>query len=94
MDNYESVILIKSDLTEEQRNETINKICDFINENGKVQKVDEIGLRKMAYEINNYKESYYVVIYFEMDYSNIAELERLYRITDEVLKYLTVKHED
>ena len=47
--------------------------------------------RKLAYEINKNKEGYYVVYDFEANPKLIAELERNYRITDEIIKFIVVK---
>lgn len=93
MKKYESVIIIKPSLEEEGIKNLIQKFTDLINKNGKVEKVDELGKKKLAYEIKKNKEAYYVVFYFEADPSSIAELERIYRITDEIIKFIVVKEE-
>ena len=63
----------------------------MINTDGNVEQVNELGKKKLAYEIKKNKEGYYVVYDFEAKPSLIAELERNYRITDEVLKFIVVK---
>lgn len=94
MNKYETVILIKSDITEEKRNDVIDTIKKYLNENGKITKIDELGIKKLAYEVQKNKEAYYYVIEFNSNTENIAELERIYRITDEILKFIVVrKHE-
>ena len=93
MNSYESVIIINPDVNEEIRNNVIKKITDLINTEGKVNKVDELGKRKLAYEIKKCKEAYYFIFYFESDPTFITELERTYRITDEIIKFITVKQE-
>ena len=65
----------------------------MINKDGKVEKADELGKRKLAYEIDKNKEAYYVVFYFEANPSLIAELERNYRITDDIIKFMTINVE-
>ena len=50
-----------------------------------------MGKRKLAYEINKNREAYYVQFNFESKPETIAELERVYRITDDVLKFITIK---
>lgn len=94
MNKYETVILIKSDITEEKRNDVIDTIKKYLNENGKITKIDELGIRKLAYMVQKYKEAYYYVIEFNSNAENIAELERIYRITDEILKFIVVRKED
>lgn len=93
MNNYESVIIINPNLEEEKIKEIISKVETLIDENGKVTKVDVLGKKKLAYEIKKYKEGYYVVFYFQSESTFISELERNYRITDEIMKFITVKHE-
>lgn len=94
MSKYESVIIINPNVDEEGIKSLIQKFTDLINSDGKVEKADELGKRRLAYEINKNKEGYYVVFYFEANASLIAELERNYRITDEVIKFMTIKVEE
>lgn len=91
MNKYESVILINQNITEDERKELISKFKNFLCNNGKVNKIEEIGLRKLAYEVQKQKEAYYVVYNFETSKENIAELERLYRITDEIIKFIVIR---
>ena len=94
MNNYETIFLIKDDITEEQRNAVVDTIRQYLNENAKISNEEDIGKRKLAYEIDKNKEGYYVVFYFEANPNLIAELERNYRITDEVIKFIVVKKEN
>lgn len=91
MNKYESVIIINSSLEDAKIKAVIEKFSTLINENGKVENVEEVGTKKLAYEIAKQKEGYYVVINFEANPAFIAELERIYRITDEVIKFIVVK---
>ena len=91
MNKYESVAIINSSLEDSKIKAVIEKFTNLINENGKVEKVDEMGTKKLAYEIKKQKEAYYVVFYFEAKPNFVAELERIYRITDEILKFIVVK---
>ncbi len=94
MNKYESVVIINPSLEEEGLKAVIKKFEDLINQNGKVEKVEELGKKKLAYEIKKNKEACYVVYKFEAEPSHIAELERQYRITDEVIKFIVVKEEE
>ena len=58
-----------------------------------VEKVEELGKKRLAYEVKKNKEGYYVVINFEANPELISELERNYRIMDEVIKFITVRAE-
>ena len=94
MNKYESVIIINPSLDEEKVKGLIDKFLGLINKHGKVDRVDTLGKKKLAYEIKKNKEGIYVVIYFEAEPTLIAELERNYRITDEVIKFIVIRVEE
>ena len=94
MNKYESVVIINPNVDEEGIKALIKTFTDLINNDGKLEKVDEIGKKKLAYEIRKNKEGIYVVFYFEANINLISELERNYRITDEVIKFMTVRVEE
>lgn len=91
MNKYESVVIINPNVEETALKALIEKFQTLINTDGKVEQVNELGKKKLAYEIKKNKEGYYVVYDFEAKPSLIAELERNYRITDEVIKFIVVK---
>lgn len=94
MNKYESIIIINPNLDEAGLKALEEKFTGLINENGKVENVIEMGKRKLAYEIKKNKEAYYVEFDFEANPDSIKELERVYRITDEILKFIVVRKED
>ena len=94
MNKYESVIIIKPGVDEEGLKALEDKFVGLINENGKAEEPTYMGLKKLAYEINKNREAHYVLINFEAKPEFIKELERVYRITDEVLKFIVVRKED
>lgn len=94
MNKYESIIIINPSLEEQGMKEIIKKFEDMINSEGKVESVEEMGKRKLAYEIKKNTEGYYVLYTFEANPEFIAELERVYRITDGILKFIVVRKED
>ncbi|MGN1351552.1 MAG: 30S ribosomal protein S6 [Clostridia bacterium] len=94
MNKYESVVIINSNLEADALKALINKFSDLINTDGKVTSVEELGNKKLAYEIKKQKEGYYVVYKFEANPQLISELERNYRITDEVIKFIVIKEEE
>lgn len=94
MNKYESVVIVNPNLEEESVKSLINKFSDLINTDGKVDSVEELGKKKLAYEIKKQKEAYYLIFKFESNPELISELERNYRITDEVIKFIVVKEEE
>ncbi len=91
MNKYESVIIINPSVDEEGVKSLVSKFTDLINTDGKVEKVDDLGKRKLAYEVKKQKEGYYQIFNFEANPELIKELERNYRITDEVIKFMTIR---
>lgn len=94
MNKYESVIIINPNLDEEGTKAIVKNFSDLINTDGKLEEVDELGKKKLAYEVKKNKEGYYAVFYFEANPTLISELERNYRITDDVIKFMTIKVEE
>ena len=91
MNKYESVVIVNPNVEENALKELIERFQTLINTDGKVEQVNELGKKQLAYEINKNKEGYYVVYDFEANPKLIAELERNYRITDEIIKFIVVK---
>lgn len=94
MNNYESIIIINPNVEEEKMKALIERFTTLINSDGKVGKVDELGKKKLAYEIGKNKEGNYVVFDFTANPSLIAELERNYRITDDVIKFMVIRQDE
>lgn len=94
MNKYESIIIISPNLDEGEIEGIVTEITDLINQNGKVTKVDKKGIKKLAYEIKKNKEGYYIIFYFETKENVIVELERNYRINENIIKFITVRNDD
>lgn len=93
MNKYESVIIINPSIEEQAIKDLIKKFSDLINNNGKVESVEERGTQKLAYPIKKKEEGYYVIINFEAKQIQYDELERNYRIEDNVMKFIVVRKE-
>jgi small subunit ribosomal protein S6 len=94
MRKYETMFILKSNLEEEKRNELINKFKSIIETNGEITSVDEWGNRKLAYEINKLNDGYYVLINFMAGTEVPKELDRNFKISDDVIRHLIVNLED
>ena len=94
MNKYESIVIINPNLDEAALKALEEKFTGLKNENGKVENVVDMGKRKLAYEIKKQSEGYYVVYTFEANPEFIKELERIYRITDSIMKFITIRKED
>jgi small subunit ribosomal protein S6 len=91
MNKYESIIIVNPNVDEEGLKALETKFTGLINENGKVESVENLGKKRLAYDIKKHKEATYMLFNFEANPSSIAELERIYRITDEIIKFIVVK---
>ena len=92
MRKYEVMYIIRPDLDQEPTKELVEKFQNLITNNGgEVEKLQEMGKRRLAYEIEDYNDGYYVLINFQSEPNVVAELERVLRITDGVIRYLIVK---
>jgi small subunit ribosomal protein S6 len=90
MRNYETIFILKPSLEEENRNAVIAKFKGIIEDGGEVVSVDEWGMRKLAYEIQKLKDGYYVLITFKSDSDVVDELERNYKISDDVMRFIVI----
>lgn len=93
MNKYESIIIINPNCTAEALKALEDKVTGLINENGKVESVENMGKKKLAYEIKKNTEATYMLFNFEAKPESIAELERNYRIMDDILKFIVVRKE-
>ena len=95
MKAYELLFIIAPSTDEETRANTMNRIQGVITSaEGSVDNVDEWGKRKLAYEINGLTDGDYTLIDFHTDPQSIAELDRVLRITDAVVRHMIVARED
>jgi small subunit ribosomal protein S6 len=94
MNKYETIFLISNQITEEQRKSIITKIVELISKNGTITNKEELGEKKLAYEIRKHTQAFYYIINFESEAAFVYELERNYRIIDEILKFIVVRQDD
>ncbi|MBW1699765.1 MAG: 30S ribosomal protein S6 [Deltaproteobacteria bacterium] len=91
MRRYETIVIIDPDLTEEQRTPLFDRIEGIISENGGLLiKNDQWGLKKLAYEVKKKARGFYARLDYGGTGALVNELERMFRIDDRVLKYMTV----
>ena len=88
---YETIFVVDVTLGEEQVNHVIEKFKTMIAENGTVTNVADWGKRRLAYTIDYKTEGYYVLVNYTAPATLPAEVERVMRITDSVMRFVTVK---
>ena len=94
MNQYEVMYVIDPTLEDSARIELINRFSDLVKKNGgEVDRIDEWGKRRLAYAIQYKTEGYYVLMYIKAPADLPREIERNMKISDSVLRYLTVRYE-
>ncbi len=91
INNYETIFVIDASLQEEQINAISEKFQAMIAANGKVESVDVWGKRRLAYPIDYKTEGFYVLVNFASEAEFVAELERVYNITDGLLRTIVIR---
>jgi len=89
---YELVYILRPDLDEAGRREKIAKVQGIIeSEQGTLQATDEWGTRILAYEINHFREGYYVFVTFTLPADRVRKVEERLKMDDAILRYQTVR---
>lgn len=91
MRKYEVMYILKSELEQDVVQSAIEKFEGIINNGGEITKSDVMGKRRLAYEIDDYRDGIYVLVNFNATSEVVAELDRVMKISDEIIRYLIVK---
>ncbi len=92
MRDYELVVVVKPDVTEEGVSQIVNKVTGFVTEKGgNVVKVDQWGRRKLAYPIKQYLEGNYFLAHLKLEASQVKELEANLRLSEEIIRHLIIR---
>ena len=90
---YETMFIVRPTLNEEEIKSKIEFIRNvLLNGNATIEASIDMGMRHLAYEIKKQKRGYYYVIYFKSETSLIKELERNYRIDEDILRFIIIKY--
>ena len=92
--NYEALYILDPALGEEEITALVEKFKGVVEANGTVSEIDQWGKRRLAYPINDEEEGVYTVIDFTSEPSFPAELDRVYKITEGVMRSLIIAHEE
>ena len=91
MNSYETLFVVDCSNGEDAVKELVNKFTALIEANGTVESVDEWGKRRLAYPINDMNDGYYVLVNFKSEGSFTAELERVFGITEGILRSIVIR---
>ncbi len=94
MRNYENLVIVKPTLTAEEIQESLKTIQEIITSNGgEIAATDDMGMRKLAYQIDKNERGFFQVIYYSAEPSVITEIERRFRLNEELLRFVTIKYD-
>jgi small subunit ribosomal protein S6 len=91
MRKYEIMYIIRTDIEEEVVQSTIEKFQNIINNGGEITKNNVMGKRRLAYEINKFRDGIYVLVHFNAAPAVVTELDRVMKISDEIIRYMITK---
>ncbi len=92
MTNYESVLIARQDLGASQVNNIVEELTGVVEkEGGQVVRVDNWGLKNLAYRIKKNRKGHYVLMNITAPANAIAEFERVMRFNEDIIRYMTVK---
>jgi small subunit ribosomal protein S6 len=92
---YETMYILRPDLGDEAVDQAISRYQDMLKESGaEMLETQHRGKRRLAYEINRYREGIYIQMNYEAPGSAIAPMERAMRLSEEVIRYLTICFEE
>ena len=92
MSKYELALVVNAKIEDDAREAVVEKAKNYVTRyGGTITEVEEWGKKRLAYPINKQNEGYYVLINFSSNPEFIDELERVYNITDEVIKHIVIK---
>ncbi|AEG62082.1 30S ribosomal protein S6 [Desulforamulus ruminis] len=95
MRNYELLYIIKPDVEEEQLTALVEKFKALVEGQGaEVTKLDKWGKRRLAYEVDHIREGFYVLMQFKAEPAAAAELDRVMKITDGILRHMIVREDE
>ena len=91
--SYETLFIVDAQLAEEEIKALVEKFTSLIAANGTLGEVSEWGKRRLAYPINDIPEGYYVLVNFKSGADFIAELERIFRIDENIMRDIVLRDE-
>ncbi|MDC3417713.1 30S ribosomal protein S6 [Aquibacillus salsiterrae] len=95
MRNYEIMYIVRPNIEEEAQTALIERFNSILTDNGaEIGKVEEKGKKRLAYEINDFRDGYYVIIKFKGDENAINEFDRQAKFSDDIIRHIAVREDD
>jgi len=95
MRKYEIMYIIRPDIEEEAQKALIERFNGILTDNGaEIEKVKEVGKKRLAYEIQNYRDGFYVLININSEVEAINEFDRLAKFSEDIIRHIAVREDD
>ncbi|UFT99410.1 30S ribosomal protein S6 [Radiobacillus kanasensis] len=95
MRNYEIMYIVRPDIEEEAKTALVERFNKILSDNGaEIEKVEEVGKKRLAYEINDYRDGIYVLINFKGDENAINEFDRQAKFSDDIIRHIAIREDE
>lgn len=95
MRQYETMFVLRPEFDKEQAQALVGRFVEIIENNGgTIEKVSDWGKRRLAYEVKKYREGIYTLVNFQSEAAVATELERNFKISEDVIRYLIVRKDE
>lgn len=95
MRKYEIMYIIRPNIEEEAQKELVERFNNVLTSNGaEIEKVTEMGKRRLAYEINNFRDGIYMLINFQGGNEAVNEFDRLAKYSEDIIRHIAIREED
>ncbi|WP_226038284.1 30S ribosomal protein S6 [Aquibacillus saliphilus] len=95
MRKYEIMYIVRPDIEEEAKTALVERFNKILTDNGaEIEKVEEKGKKRLAYEINDFRDGYYTLINFEGDETAINEFDRQAKFSDDIIRHMAIRTDD
>jgi small subunit ribosomal protein S6 len=95
MKKYEVMYIIRPNIDDESKKAVVERFNNVLTENGaEVSEVKEWGKRRLAYEINDFRDGYYMILHVMADSAAVQEFDRLAKISEDIIRHIVVKEEE
>jgi small subunit ribosomal protein S6 len=95
MRKYEIMYIIRPNMDDEARKALVERFNNVLTENGaEITNVKEWGKRRLAYEINDFRDGYYMIVNVMSNPKAVQEFDRLAKISEDIIRHIVVKEEE
>ncbi len=95
MRKYEIMYIVRPNIEEEAQTALIERFNGILTDNGaEIEKVEEKGKKRLAYEINDFRDGYYVLINFKGDQNAINEFDRQAKFSDDIIRHIAIREDE